>query len=353
MEGRQNCVVQMYQSGRISLASGIDAVRRHAKSGSVTVWLPGYFCNEALEPLRSLPLVMRFYPMQDDLSPDWHVLEKWASSDSVPQIFVLVHYFGFPNVIEEARSFCDQYGNKMVLLEDASHVLFPYLSVGLGDVMIFSPRKLLAVPSGGILLIPKDLAPYVNDASEDWEIEETLRWLARRLAQRILVRLHVPWHLFRVTRGKGEQFDGTNGLGQPQQEKCDPFVLKLLSVMEQDMDEVIERRRCYYQRLLGWTSELVHARPLFGALPRGVCPYAFPLLVKHGSKDVATRLQSWGIPAGQWPDMPPEVLADKENQGIAISTYEKLLLLPVHQSLTLKQIDVVGQSVRLALAGSS
>ena len=71
-------------------------------------------------------------------------------------VFVLVHYVCFPNAAAEARLFCDRHG--MVLLEDAAHVLLPSAGIGSGELLVFSLRKLLAVPSGGILVISRDLA---------------------------------------------------------------------------------------------------------------------------------------------------------------------------------------------------
>jgi hypothetical protein len=43
-------------------------------------------------------------------------------------------------------------------------------------------------------------------------------------------------------------------------------------------------------------------------------------------------------------------LTAKEMHRVAVRTYERLLLLPVHQSLSLGQIDFVGRQLQLALA---
>lgn len=346
-KGRQGYTVRVYRYGRLSLVAGVEAVRKAASGERVTVWVPGYFCNEVLDPLRGLSVALRFYPIQDDLTPDWAALEEWAARESGSQIFVLVHYFGFPNAIEVARKFCDRY--KMVLLEDAAHVLFPVLPMGLGDLLVFSPRKLLAAPSGSVLVISSGFAPYLADDSRDARAGETLGWLVRRLTQMMLVRLHVPWHLLRVALQQGSLSSNTSGLRRLKVESCDPYALKLLTVMEQESDEVVKRRRDYYRQLLDLTSELIESRPLFPVLPDGVCPYVFPMLLGRRSKDVVARLQARGIPASQWPDLPPEVLANKEEHKSAISIYEHLLLLPVHQSLTRKQVEAVGRAASMVL----
>jgi hypothetical protein len=262
-----------------------------------------------------------------------------------------VHYFGFPNATEAAKTFCGQ--RKMVLLEDAAHVLVPGPAIGQGDLLVFSPRKLLAIPLGGVLVASGAWARHLVNVSRVRRVKTyTIRWLGKRLAQKALLQLHIPWHRLRPVY-QGGWFDGnTNALYDGTLEGCDPFVLRLLTVMEREIEKIIQRRRHNYRLLLELTSQLAQARPLFASLPDGVCPYAFPLLVDRGSMNMVAKLQASGIPASQWPDLPPQVLATKEEHKVAVQTHKQLLLLPVHQSLTPKQIGMVGRQVRTELSGS-
>jgi perosamine synthetase len=349
LKHRQGSVAQVYWRGSFALAAAVEAVRKATAEAQATVWIPEYFCNEALEPLRRLPVTLRFYPVRADLTPDWPVVEELGEGQSGTVVFLLVHYFGFPNSILQAKAFCKQY--QMVLLEDAAHVLQPGAGIGDGDLAIFSPRKLLAVPSGGILVASQAWATHlVKVPPQQGAIADTMRWLVRRLAQQVFGKLHIPWHRF---KGVGQQDcspDNAEGLPQKISGGCNPFDLRLLTVMERDMYEIMELRRRNYQQLMGWTEHLIEALPLFAHLPEGVCPYAFPLLVNQGSAEVVATLQAQGIPASQWPDLPPEVLASQTEHKISIHTFERMLLLPVHQSLTPQQIDTVGQQLCSALS---
>jgi len=349
--GSSTYAVRVYRQGSLALAAGIDAIRKAAEASTIVVWLPDYFCNEALDPIRQLPVLLRFYPIREDLTPNWPTVEQWAESELGSQVFILVHYFGFPNATKEARDFCNRHG--MMLLEDAAHVLLPGSSVGLGDLMVFSPRKLLAVPSGGILVSPRVLATHFLELSPHPRKKDTLRWLGRRLAQQLFVWLHVPWHFLWLVRQNGPPTREIRPLPPPDLWACDTFTLRLLSIMEQNIDEVAQLRRRNYVRLRGWLDDLIQARSLSPVLPDDLCPYAFPLLIKERTDEILTRLQASGIPASRWPDLPPEVLTSKGEHEVAIRTYEHLLLLPVHQSLTLRQIDIVGQGVRAAIGGTS
>jgi hypothetical protein len=343
---RRDYVPRFYRRGSVALAAGIEAARRYANSLTATVWVPDYFCNEALDFVRRGPATLKFYPVREDLTPDWEKLNDWVKSDSELQVFVLVHYFGFPNASCEAKKFCDGHG--MVFFEDSAHMLQPGAGVGLGDLMILSPRKLLPVPFVGLLLASDKFVTLLDTPAGDNDRIETLGWILRRVTQRVLVKLRFPWHRLMnyEEAGAATDDDRSNNHG----DGCSSYALRLLTVTTREMNEVIARRRQNYARLLEWSAELTQIRPLFPLVPDGVCPYAFPVLVDRGYKNVVAQLQAQGILASRWPDLPPELSVEPAEHRIAFRTYEQLMLLPVHQSLNDKQIDIVGKSLRVALA---
>ena len=336
-------VVRVYGSGRDALFAAVQAIERETGQKNVTVWFPAYFCNEALGPLRESEVNIVFYPVCEDLRPDWAMLEGLVGRERAGQIFVLVHYFGFPNDAGLAREFCERHGLKF--LEDAAHVLLPTLTIGEGDMQVFSPRKLLPLPAGGILVIPEEMSAYLVDVPGENHLAETALWWSRRVAQRMMVQLHIPWHQFRRARLSAEVASSNGGSRGHHPEPCGPFTLRLLAVLEQQLDEVIRRRRHNYSFLLEWAKGLALCRPLFPALPEGVCPYVFPLWVERGSEEMARRLQAVGIPASQWPDLPPEVLGNPSRYESAVEIQKKLLLLPVHQNLSQEQMSAVARRV--------
>ncbi len=348
---RDGYTARVYRRGSHALAAGVEAVRKASKAPAVTVWVPGYFCDDVLDPVRRLPTAVRFYPIWEDLTPDWATLEEWVAREPGPQVFILVHYFGFPNATREAKAFCDRHG--MVLFEDAAHVFPLRAGIGVGYLMLMSPHKLLSVPSGGVLVAPKELAAFLHAPCGSMVSVQTLDWISRRLMQRLLVRLHIPWHFLR-----GYQATCTDpALKRPysgdHEGGCDSYTLRLLTVMARHVEDVVQRRRWNYACLLSWTAGLVEIQPLFPRIQDGVSPYAFPLLVTRGCEEVVKKLQARGVPASRWPDLPPEVVASERDHKVTLQTYKQLLLLPVHQGLTPKQIDMVGQQLRGILTATS
>ena len=79
-------------------------------------WIPDYFCNQSTEPLRSMKATICFYPVADNLQPDWEKCREMLKTKP-PNFFTLVHYFGRVGDAGSARKFCDEAG--ALLIEDA------------------------------------------------------------------------------------------------------------------------------------------------------------------------------------------------------------------------------------------
>ena len=347
--GGRRTVVRLFRRASVGLAAGVEAYRMAKNADRVTLWAPSYFCDEALGPLRSHELRIRFYPIDRTLAPDWHTLDEQVRREAGPQILMLVHYFGFPNQTHEARAFCDRVG--MELLEDAAHVAVPISSCGDGDFAVFSPRKILAVPAGGVLLVPEEWQDFVPLGTSRSFLRENLTWLVRRLLQQLLIWLDLPWH--RTWRGRDDETrDRRSPRSQDDWPECDTATRKLLEVVSRRIGTVIERRRQHYLTLQQWSRDVRGAQAFFGALPDGVCPYAFPLLVDEGCAKVVSELRAHGIPAGRWPDLSPEVLAAGDDYAVALDVQARLVLLPVHQSLSHEHVATVGRQLRAALSAS-
>lgn len=319
---RDSQQTSVFGQGRTALAVGIDALRTRRNARSVRVWFPGYICEDALGVLRGRSVDLAFYPVREDLVPDWDCVGG-NSLDSVDlEVFVLVHYFGFPNDGIAARGFCDRRG--MVLIEDGAHVAGPLAGMGEGDMTFYSPSKILAGPQGGVLTAAPELVALPATASSGWISGPTMRWLFVRLAQKVFVRLGIPWH-------------GLTGLEPAESsfgpEHCDRFTLRMLSVTSRHLAGAIEKRRANYRVMSEGCLGIVGARPFRAELPEEVCPYVFPVLVEDGSARMVQVLKESGVPASEWPDLPREVLARPEEHRVALDMDRRLMLLPVHQSL--------------------
>ena len=112
--------------------------------------MPDYFCNQTLDLLRINNFSIHFYPINNELKPNWSICEQDAIENK-PDIFILVHFFGFESEIIDSRKFCNKHSS--LLVEDAAHVLVPTKLIGtIGDFVLYSQYKFFPIPDGALMI---------------------------------------------------------------------------------------------------------------------------------------------------------------------------------------------------------
>ena len=74
----------------------------------ISVWLPDFFCNAALGPLREIGVNLVFYPVNELMAPNIEACQALVEQQRM-DLFVLVHYFGQPTCTESAAIFCKKH----------------------------------------------------------------------------------------------------------------------------------------------------------------------------------------------------------------------------------------------------
>ncbi len=131
------------------------------------ILLPEYICNVVIHPLDQLRIKYKYYPIKNDLTPNWEELGNMV--DKTDKALLMVHYFGQPQNIEKFQQFCKEYN--ISLIEDNAHghggMVNGKMLGTFGDIGFSSPRKSLNIHSGGILWlkdkkfnIKSDILPY-------------------------------------------------------------------------------------------------------------------------------------------------------------------------------------------------
>jgi dTDP-4-amino-4,6-dideoxygalactose transaminase len=112
----------------------------------VTIWLPAYVCSDLVDP--SFAGRVRFYPVGDGFLPDIAGVEAgMAAGDLV----LVVAYFGEP-VAEAVEAFARRRPD-LRIVEDRAQALHPGPAAE-DRWVLYSPRKLLGVADGGLLVAP-------------------------------------------------------------------------------------------------------------------------------------------------------------------------------------------------------
>lgn len=341
---------EVFRTASLALAAGVDIASKALGHTQPEVWLPGYFAYDSLGPLRCINAKIRLYPITEDLAPDWPRLESWAEQAKGQAVMTLVHYYGFPGPVTDARAFCDRYN--LALLEDCAHVTRPAGLIGSqGDLQAYSPRKVLMVPDGGLLVLPADWQQYLTVEGTSPNVAKTIAWMLRQIGKRAAIKVGLGQILSRKMMASSDadqavtdEDERLDGIAQ-----CDSLALRMLAVRSRDLASVSEKRRRNYKLLAKSLVDVSGARPLFTNLVDDVSPYAFPLCVDGGAKPLALALNKAGIPAGLWTIVPPEVAAGGSEFDLTRRLLAEVVALPVHQGLDDEEIDAMAAYVRRTL----
>lgn len=259
-----NPVVPHFLSGNPVLLfngrSGIKLVLDSLKPR--TVWLPSYLCHTILSAVDPEVCDIRFYPIDDHLRVEnLDILSEVKTSD----FFLFIDYFGFTferNLLKELKK------KQVVLFQDCSQALFYEWLEPISDFCLYSPRKFLGVPDGGILkvgagyhLAHPDLAEPPEDAFMQ------LFWAVVKRREFDLDGSVCNWNGFFI-RGEAALIPSYSRMSE---------LSKFLLGNAFDYEAIALRRRENYQTLLNKLGEFA----LFPDLDDRVVPLGFPIKIEN------------------------------------------------------------------------
>ena len=327
------------------------ALARIVEEGSVTggvLYAPSYICTEATLPLRAIGQEVRYYPVRSDLEPDWDWLE--GDLDSRARALILVHYFGFPNAIDDAQDFVRRHG--LLLIEDCAHS-FLTRHVGqvigtIGDAGIYSYRKMLPLPNGaGLITKGGEEDPPGAPRMGNYPYREILKQLVKH-------GLHtrgVPGRMWGwVARGPSSSNGAYSGPDAGRSLPMAGICRRIMNALEPSFESIVSIRRGHYQHLVNGFSQFPEVTLPYPDLIEGVCPYQFPILL-HDRERVLRELRASGIPCYTWPVLPDEVAAEPAPTPapafeVARRYANQVLTLPVHQDLKAAHVEEIIDSYR-------
>lgn len=346
-----------YSSKRLSLFWARNAIFHCLRSLNVSsgdrVLVPAYICRAAVEPIIAYGANVDFYGVHRNCQVDFKdVASKITSSTKA---LLAVHYFGFPQEMGKVLALCRQH--RIFLIEDCAHVLEGQ-SEGkplgsFGDVSIFSWRKFLPVYDGADLVLNNvSVEPAISwerehtlftikvakNLIEDafgWPTGQVLGSLAGFLRERQSPQANTGASAFSVTRDT-DSFDP--GLIRWSMSRLSRWVKA-----HSDIPAIVNVRRNNYRYLQERLSKIPGVNVLHSRLPEDICPWVLPVMFE-GIKDAHLMLRNMGVPAVTWGGVRPPSL-DCGDFPDAEFLYDQLVFLPIHQSLTRSNLDVISETI--------
>jgi|GEM_PF-1487058 dTDP-4-amino-4,6-dideoxygalactose transaminase len=308
--------VRLYAFARQALAAGL----RVMDPGNVLA--PAYINDTAVDTLPTMGNPVRFYPVKDDLTPDWEWLDQNRSTEDAA--LILVHNFGFPNDVSRAVQFC-QFAS-LALIEDCAHSFMTEVhgqALGrTGDLSIFYYRKILPLQTGAGLYSATGLS--LPDGSGNpsntniWALRQIISWAVYKSRSSFLKRILSRF----ISRGDVYAEMDSTGI--------DRYSHALMNRLATSVDFIREKRRRNYRTLLEEFKGLTGIAPMKRILTDGVCPWGFPLRVAKRD-ELLQRLHENEIEAWVWPGMPR--LLDQDAFPSEASMIRETLVLPIHQDI--------------------
>jgi dTDP-4-amino-4,6-dideoxygalactose transaminase len=330
--------VVSFSRGRWALAQlALNLMRSKRKTGGM-VFVPEYFCELSLTPLRNLNYQLHFYKITSRFEPNVDHLDTLVRKWGTPDILLYVHYFGFPSRIKITGDWCKK--NGVMLVEDAAHTIVPIPGIGdNGYPTIFAPWKYFNTLEGAIIVLPQQMINLMSEPdNQNSEAKYPWVWIAKKIIQAMAAHFVLPLHRIRAIYVKKE--DESERVPDIKNPFCNPFFEKILSYLAGEIERVAEIRQrnyCLIDRLLIGTDS--PAQRLFSTLPAKFGPYLYPLRVRDGKcRVIMIALNHKGIPALPWSDLSPEVLSSVE-YPLANALRREILTLPIHQDLKEDQIN--------------
>lgn len=285
-----------------------------------TVWLPAYSCISLAEAARDTQARLKFYPLQEEFTPACDFLKlRVKRGDAV----VAIDYFG-RNPAKPFRELVESLPG-IFWIEDRAQAFRPSAGAW-GDYVIYSPRKLLGVPDGGILVSRKALPAVDREWSPDTRfiIPSLLRYEDQDQGH------NADWYEAHVAYEQGVHLST-----QPMSRLSSSILASV------DPQPLMKRRQDNYSVLM----ERLHDVAVISAQDRGFVPLGFPIQVPNRGA-LASALHREGIfAAHHWPTLASPVSDFPFEHQLC----DHLLTLPCDHRYGRKDMVAIAKQVRRLL----
>lgn len=322
-------------------------------SKKMIIWLPDFFCDSTIKILRCIGAEIFFYKVNISLLPDEDSLAK-LKEGGIPDIFLIVHYFGRPTLSTNFFEFFKK--NNCWIVEDAAHVLKPIQNIGkYGNFVLFSPHKHLPLQNGAILavMIEKMSQHEISKLNLNINFESqlinfcrsknirfknqyiaSLFWLSKRLIQKCGVIKNISkansHFLEKKYIFKQEAFEN------PRMSKFSKAIIKYY------LDRLDEISIIKHKNLKALDYIISTNPDLDGLIQPFLRPQNFEWLPYIAgficSPGLHYKLDQISIPFFTWPDLPDEVFSNNFEYKNSTWLEKNIIYFPIHDSISFKKI---------------
>ena len=295
---------------------------RKTKGSPINILLPAYFCGQSLKFLRNNEVTFKFYPVNDQLLPDFDNFDGNLLSGNL-DAFVHVHFFGSQTQCKKSIDFVRS--RNAVLIEDGAHILDPVLPNWSGDFVLLSPHKHFGIPKIGLMLARNSQNFDVEDQKPFYaEIFRMGGWILKQVIKKI------GWSP-RAT-AFGTKLSSASEVLSIRRPSALATRMARLSLLRKDTASKIRKENL--KILQDKVSSKPYWHPIVEFMPSDT-PYIVGMVCDN--EEIAARryrfLNRKRRLVMQWPDLPIEILEFSDFYQRADAMVRRTLFFALHQDL--------------------
>lgn len=152
----------LLSSSSWSLMSICEFRKDYYKKKKINLWVPDYYCLNALRLLNKSSVNIIYYPINEKKEFNIkNIKSKYIDADLKPDLIIGVHYFGKYHDFADIKNYAKL--NDSWIIEDATHSSSLTDKIGKnGDFVLMSLYKHFAIPDGAILILKTKLLNKVK-----------------------------------------------------------------------------------------------------------------------------------------------------------------------------------------------
>jgi len=331
--------LEFYSLGREALLSAL--LKFGLKKGDSIV-VPAYMCNSTIQPLEDYGFRLIFIDVDNQLDLPVDNFQAVAAKTKINAL-LLVHYFGFLQNSEEIISVCRSLNIKVI--EDFSHSFFSQIladnSLFDADAKIFSIRKSLPIMDGGALRLRNAENSIMADNPPCVTLLHDLVYLFKRLLEKFVTIININIYSDRITSQRQSISSGVKEVLNKHACKPSWQLKKYLcnaSYLQTAQQRILNNFSQLSTRMEALGFDLFHKTAHPGDVPQALAAY-------DHQGGLVDYLRAQGIGAWRWPaeEMPDAVASQVDKYPNANYYNKTLVLLPIHQSVSNRQINYMIQ----------
>ncbi|MFN0093285.1 MAG: DegT/DnrJ/EryC1/StrS family aminotransferase [Dehalococcoidia bacterium] len=310
-----------YTHGRGALWDAARVLRLRPGDG---VLAPSYNCGAEIDPFIQAGLQVSYYEGDGEWQASPDVIE--ASLRENTRAVMVVHFFGFPQRQTRAiKALCEARG--IALIEDCAHAFLSRFADGspagsVGDLAVFSPRKIIASGTGAALVLNSLGFSFAGVPAMGLGAALSKKLLATKPGRPIA-------RLLSAEEPYVSHAPAANAF-IPAVHKGAPLSwLAMRHISRSDPEDVVRRRRENYELVAATLPPARSFAPALPGLPAGVSPLAFPIWAEDRRAVIGVLQRSGLRPQAWWAGFHGDVPWGELPAAAALKNH--LVAVPVHQ----------------------